>query len=75
MKYVVIIERAGENYAAYAPDVPTCIATGATPAAALSALKGALADHLELLREEGLPVPEPSTLTAVVEVEQEASAA
>ena len=75
MKYAVIVEQAGDNYAAHAPDVPTCIATGDTPEEAVRELQTALVDHLALLREAGLPVPQPSTLTAIVEVEESAPAA
>jgi predicted RNase H-like HicB family nuclease len=75
MKYAVIVEQAGDNYAAHAPDVPACIATGDTPEEAVHELQGALVEHLALLREAGLPVPRPSTLTAIVDIEEAAPAA
>ena len=67
MRYVIVIEQANGNYSAYAPDVPGCVATGATLDEVQQAMQEALAFHLEGLREEGLPIPQPSTV-AYVEV-------
>jgi predicted RNase H-like HicB family nuclease len=61
MNYLVIIERAGNNYSAYLPDVPGCVATGRTPEEAREEIQKALAFHLQGLREDGLPIPEPTT--------------
>lgn len=68
MRYLVILERAPENWAAYSPDVPGCVATGPTPEATLERFREALRLHLEGLREDGLPLPEPSARAEVVEV-------
>lgn len=59
-EYLVIYERAKRNWAAYAPDVPGCIATGKTRAEIERNFREALAFHLEGLRQEGLPIPEPT---------------
>ena len=59
--YLVIYERAEGNWAAYAPDVPGCIATGTSRAEVERTFREALAFHFEGLRQEGLPIPEPST--------------
>jgi predicted RNase H-like HicB family nuclease len=67
MRYAIVIEQADGNYSAYAPDVPGCVATGATLEEVQQAMQEALAFHLEGLREEGLPIPQPSTV-AYVEV-------
>jgi predicted RNase H-like HicB family nuclease len=67
-KYAIVIERAEENYSAYVPDVPGCIATGKTVEETRRRLMEALASHLELLREAGEPIPQPHTLTDYVEV-------
>jgi len=67
MRYAIVIEQADSNYSAYAPDVPGCVATGATLEEVQQAMQEALAFHLEGLREEGLPIPQPSTV-AYVEV-------
>jgi len=60
-EYIVIYEHTGHNWAAYAPDVPGCIATGRTRAEVARKFREALAFHLEGLRLEGLPLPEPTT--------------
>jgi predicted RNase H-like HicB family nuclease len=60
-EYVVIYERAKNNWAAYAPDVPGCIATGKTRADVERNFRDALEFHFEGLRAAGLPIPEPVT--------------
>jgi predicted RNase H-like HicB family nuclease len=57
----------GEVYSAYPPDLPGCAATGATLAQVQQQIKEAIEFHLEGLREEGLPIPEPTTLCEYVE--------
>ena len=59
MRYAVVIEKAGENYSAYVPDLPGCIATGTTVAETEVEIRDAIRFHIEGLREDGLPVPEP----------------
>jgi predicted RNase H-like HicB family nuclease len=59
--YIVIYEHTDHNWAAYAPDGPGCIATGRTRAEVERKFREALAFHLEGLRLEGLPLPEPLT--------------
>jgi predicted RNase H-like HicB family nuclease len=67
MKYAVIIERGEQNYSAYVPDLPGCIATGKTVEDTKRMMREAIAFHLEGLREEGLPIPEPTSLAEYVE--------
>jgi predicted RNase H-like HicB family nuclease len=67
-KYLVIIERAGANFSAYAPDVPGCVATGATIDETEREIREAIEFHLEGLREDGLPIPEPTSTAEYVEV-------
>ncbi|HEX6607457.1 MAG TPA: type II toxin-antitoxin system HicB family antitoxin [Chloroflexia bacterium] len=57
--YLVVFEPADHNWAAYAPDVPGCIATGRTREEVERTFVEALAFHLEGLRLEGLPIPQP----------------
>lgn len=66
-KYLIIIEKAGDNYSAYSPDIPGCIATGDTREEAESHMKEAIQLHLEGLKEDGLPVPVPSASAEYVE--------
>ena len=64
-RYLIVIEGAeGENYSAYAPDLPGCVATGVTREEAEREMHDAIAFHLEGLRDAGEPIPEPSDLTA-----------
>ena len=67
MKYTIIIEKAPNNYAAYAPDLPGCIATGSTREETIRDMRDAIEFHIESLRSHGEPVPEPQTTAAVVE--------
>ena len=66
--YAVVIERAGDNYSAFSPDVPRCIATGATVEETTRVFGEALAFHLRGLLADGDPIPEPGTAVATVEV-------
>jgi len=68
-KYVAIIERADDgSYSAYVPDLPGCVAIGQdTPQAARQLLIEAVEAHIQGLIEDGLPVPEPTTLADYVE--------
>lgn len=61
MRYAIVIENAGSNFSAYAPDLPGCIATGDTIENVKSEMKQAIRFHLDGLQEDGLPVPQPSS--------------
>jgi predicted RNase H-like HicB family nuclease len=66
MRYAVVIEMAGGNYSVYVPDLPGCIATGATVEETEQTIREAVLFHIEGMREEGLAIPEPrATLTYV----------
>jgi len=67
MRYAVVIEKAAKNYSAYVPDLPGCIATGATVAEVEQQIQEAIAVYLNGLRENHLPIPEPTTLCEYVE--------
>lgn len=67
-KYLIVIEKAKRNYCAYSPDLPGCAATAPTAAATRKRMKVAIQFHLEGLRAEGLPVPEPQTTSDYVTV-------
>ena len=68
MRYAVVIESAGSSYSAYVPDLPGCVATGASLAEAEAAIREAIEFHLYGLREDGLPIPIPSSKVEYVEV-------
>ena len=68
MRYAIVIENAGTNYSAYVPDLPGCIATGATTDDVEQAIRDAIALHLEGLRQDGVPIPVASSRVDYVEV-------
>jgi len=59
MKYLVIIEKTDTGYSAFSPDLPGCVATGATKERAEKNMRNAIAFHLEGMQEEGLKIPQP----------------
>lgn len=67
-EYIVIYERTKNNWSAYSPDVPGCMATGKTREEAECNYRDALEFHIEGLKAEGLPVPEPTSETGHVSV-------
>lgn len=68
MRYAVVIEKAEHNYSAYVPDLPGCVATGATVAQAEAEIREAIAFHIEGMREDGLPIPTPASKVEYVDV-------
>lgn len=67
-RYAVVIEKAESNYAAYVPDLPGCVATGTTVEETERLLREAITLHLEGMREDGVAIPEPSSVVEYVEV-------
>jgi predicted RNase H-like HicB family nuclease len=67
-RYAIVLEDAGTNLAAYVPDLPGCIATGETEEEVARLIREAIELHLEGLKEDGLPIPEPSSRVDYVEV-------
>ncbi len=68
MRYAVVIEKAEKNYSAYVPDLPGCVATGATLEQAEAEIREAIEFHIEGMREDGLQIPEPASKVEYVEV-------
>ena len=68
MRYAIVIEKAEGNYSAYVPDLPGCVATGATVAEAESEIRDAIVFHLEGMREDGVVIPVPQGQVEYVEV-------
>lgn len=68
MKYLVVIEPTETGFSAYLPDLPGCVSTGTTHEEVEQNMREAIGLHLEGLREEGYPVPEPGISSAYVEV-------
>jgi predicted RNase H-like HicB family nuclease len=67
-EFTIVIEDAGANFAAYAPDVPGCIATGATIEEVTTTLREAIGEHLEILREMGEEIPIPHSRAGVIQI-------
>jgi predicted RNase H-like HicB family nuclease len=68
MRYAIVIEKAEGNYSAYVPDLPGCVATGATQSEAESQIREAIEFHLAGLQEDGLPIPESSSKVEYVDI-------
>lgn len=68
MRYTVILEQGESSWGAHVPDLPGCVAAGETREEALRLIREAIELHIEGLREEGLPVPEPRSEGEIVEV-------
>jgi len=68
MRYAIVIELADGNYSAYAPDLPGCVSTGSTVQETENGIREAIQFHLDGLREDGLPIPAPSSRVDYVEV-------
>ena len=68
MRYMVVIERGGTSWGAHVPDLPGCIAVGETKEEVVQLIREAIDLHIESLRQDGLPVPSPSSESEFVEV-------
>lgn len=68
MRFAIVIEQAGTNYSAYVPDLPGCVASGSSIADLETRIREAIAFHLDGLREDGLPLPMPSSQVDYVEI-------
>jgi predicted RNase H-like HicB family nuclease len=67
MRYATIIEKVSNNYSAYVPDLPGCVATARTIEETSIEIQAAISFHLEGLQLEGLPIPEPTTICTYIE--------
>jgi predicted RNase H-like HicB family nuclease len=67
MRYAVVIEKAEGNYSAYVPDLPGCVATGATVAEVEDEIRDAIRFHIDGLKADGIAIPEPTSIAEYVE--------
>ena len=67
MRYAVVIEKGETSYGAYVPDLPGCVAVGETREEVERLIREAIQFHLDGLREEGLPIPEPTSRIEYIE--------
>jgi len=68
MRYAVVIEKCERNWSAWVPDLPGCVAAAATIEEVEEAIRGAIRFHLDGMKEDGLPIPPPSSRVDYVEV-------
>ncbi len=68
MRYAIVIEKADGNYSAYVPDFPGCVATGTTLEEVEQQIREAIEFHLDGMREDGIPIPMPSSRVEYVDV-------
>lgn len=68
MRYAIVIEKSETGYGAYVPDLPGCVAVGETVEDTEQLMREAIEFHLEGMRADGVPIPEPTTRTDYVEI-------
>ena len=71
LKYAVVIEKAEGNYSSYVPDLPGCIATGSTVQEVEAELREGIAFHIQGMREDGTPIPAPTSRVEYIEPAEE----
>lgn len=69
MKYAVVIEQGETSFGAHVPDLPGCVAVAKTRGELLKLIQEAIQFHIESLREDGLPIPAPSSSVEFIEVQ------
>jgi len=67
-RYLIVIERMDGGYSSYSPDLPGCVSTGKSREEAERNMREAIEFHLDGLRQEGYPVPEPQASSSYVEL-------
>ncbi len=67
-KYLIIIEKAEDNYCAFSPDLPGCVAAGDTPEETKQLMLEAIELHIKGLTDDGLPIPRPQSIAEYVTV-------
>ncbi|MCX7088032.1 MAG: type II toxin-antitoxin system HicB family antitoxin [Methylococcales bacterium] len=68
MRYAIVVEKAANNYSAYVPDLPGCVATGCTVEEAEREIREAIEFHIEGMIEDGLPIPLPTSTVQYIEI-------
>ena len=68
MQYLVVLEEGPESFGAYVPDLPGCVAAGESREEALTLIREAIEFHIQGLKQDGQPIPPPSSSSEVVEI-------
>ena len=69
MQYLVVVEKGSSSYGAHVPDLPGCVAVGETKDEVLTLIREAIEFHLEGMKQDGEPIPPPSSTSKLVEVQ------
>ncbi|MDD9948022.1 MAG: type II toxin-antitoxin system HicB family antitoxin [Gemmatimonadetes bacterium] len=67
-RYLIVIEKTGTGFSAYSPDLTGCVSTGTTRSEVESNMKEAIEFHLDGMKEEGYPIPEPTAKSTYLEI-------
>lgn len=67
-RYAIVVEKGPVSYGAYVPDLPGCVAAAETRSEVLRLIREAIEFHIDAMRGEGLPIPEPSSSAEYVDV-------
>lgn len=65
MRYTIVVEKAGNNYSAYVPDLPGCVATGSTIEETEREIREAIGPHIDGMMEDGLPIPQSTSFNTL----------
>ena len=68
MRYLVVLEKGPTSYGAHVPDLPGCIAVGETKEEVLALIRETIEFHLDGLKQDGQPIPDPSSTSELVDV-------
>ena len=68
MRYLVIVEKGATSFGAYVPDLPGCVAAGESKEEVLALIHEAIEFHIEGLKEDGLPIPLPTSYSELVDI-------
>lgn len=68
MRYAIVVEKTENNYSAYVPDLPGCVATGRTVEEVEREIREAIEFHIEGLREDGMAIPQPASIVEYLEI-------
>ena len=69
MQFLVVIEMGPSSFGAYVPDLPGCVAVGESRNEVTKLIHEAIEFHLEAMKEDGLPVPEPHSTSELIEID------
>jgi len=69
MRYAIVIEQGPTSFGAYVPDLPGCVAAAKTRDEVVRLIHEAIEGHIQMLRDDGQPVPEPRSSAEYADVQ------